>query len=96
MSLVAAIRNWDGKSADEISQVYAEFAGGKQELHSIEDSPPTTPEIIVCGAGNYGSEIIERLLRAKKRVAVVDFNPEIYRHWLGRNTLSYFGDILIG
>ncbi|WP_414828677.1 cation:proton antiporter [Alteromonas sp. H39] len=70
-----------------------EFAGGRQELHSPDDSPPTSPEIIVCGAGNYGSEIIERLLRANKRVAVVDFNPEIYRQWLSKNTLSYFGDI---
>lgn len=70
-----------------------EFAGGKKEVYSPDESPPTSPEIIVCGAGNYGSEIIERLIRANKRVAVVDFNPEIYRYWLGRNTLSYFGDI---
>lgn len=70
-----------------------EFADGKREVSPTSAAALKAPEIIICGAGNYGSEIIERLLKTTRRVAVIDFNPEVYRHWLKRDTLSFFGDI---
>ena len=35
MSLATAIRNWDGKSADDIARVYEEFAGRKNFVGSL-------------------------------------------------------------
>lgn len=35
MSLASAIRNWDGKSADDIARVYEEFAGRKNFVGSL-------------------------------------------------------------
>ena len=65
MSLVAAIRNWDGKSADEISQVYAEFAGGKQFIESLvtylekEDLQPGASWLLKASCQD-GKELYEK------------------------------------
>lgn len=50
-------------------------------------------DVLVCGAGRYGTEMIEQLLAQGVRVGVIDFNPEKYQYWQERHVPSFFGDI---
>ncbi|WP_338294387.1 cation:proton antiporter [Planctobacterium marinum] len=55
------------------------------EAHSIE--------VLVCGAGRYGSEIIEHLLANGVKVGVIDFNPDKFDYWRKRGVPAFFGGI---
>ncbi|MBA4419317.1 MAG: sodium:proton exchanger [Syntrophus sp. (in: bacteria)] len=54
-----------------------------------------TPEVdfILIGLGNYGSGIAEHLLERKKRVAGVDFDPQVLSAWRSRGLPVIFGDV---
>jgi len=52
-----------------------------------------TYDAIVCGAGRYGSQIIEQLNNEGYKIGVVDFNPEKYEYWRKRDLPCFFGDL---
>jgi len=50
-------------------------------------------EIILCGYNRIGYNIIKTLLKVKKRVLVVDFNPETIKSLISQKIPSLYGDV---
>jgi Kef-type K+ transport system membrane component KefB/Trk K+ transport system NAD-binding subunit len=50
-------------------------------------------DVILVGLGTYGSGIAEQLLRRKKNIVGVDFDPAILEKWRSRNVFVLYGDM---
>jgi len=50
-------------------------------------------EAILCGYNRIGFSIVKTLKKMKKRILVVDFNPEVVRNLSAENTPAIYGDI---
>ena len=50
-------------------------------------------EIILCGYNRIGYNIVKTLLKVKKRVLVVDFNPETIKSLISQKIPSLYGDV---
>src|SRR3989338_3739424 len=50
-------------------------------------------EAILCGYNRIGYSIVKTMEKLKKKILVVDFNPEVVRHVAGKNISSIYGDI---
>ncbi len=48
---------------------------------------------ILCGYNRIGYSIVKTMDKLKKKILVVDFNPEVVRHLAGKNIASIYGDI---
>ena len=70
-----------------------EFSTHEHELDQASFHTSQVPDILVCGAGRYGTEVIEQLLIEEKKVAVIDFNPEKFHFWRDRGVPCFFGDV---
>lgn len=70
-----------------------EFSVSREDKQFTEQPKTFNPEIMICGAGNYGTEIITQLMAEDKNIAVIDFNPEIYHAWLSKGVPCFFGDV---
>ncbi|MCV2884482.1 cation:proton antiporter [Aestuariibacter sp. AA17] len=70
-----------------------ELSSRNREIEQPSLQKGHTAEILVCGAGHYGTQVLEHLIAQNRHVGVIDFNPEIYHHWLAQDIPSFFGDI---
>lgn len=50
-------------------------------------------DVLVCGSGRFGTEVIEQLVHDGLKVGVIDFNPEKFHFWKERGIPSFLGDI---
>lgn len=50
-------------------------------------------DVILMGLGNYGSGLLEHLLRRKKAVVGVDFDPVVLEKWRNRGVPVLYGDM---
>ncbi|MCX7965540.1 MAG: cation:proton antiporter [Syntrophorhabdaceae bacterium] len=50
-------------------------------------------DMLIIGLGNYGSNLARHLLERKKRIAGVDFNPQVLEEWRLRGIPVVFGDM---
>ena len=59
------------------------------------DSAPETEEVnvILVGLGNYGSGLMEHLLRRKNAVLGIDFDPGALDRWRKRGVPVFYGDM---
>lgn len=61
---------------------------------SAEQVPRTLGvDILVIGLGNYGSGLAQHLVSRQKRVAGVDFDPQVLETWRSRGIPVMFGDV---
>lgn len=62
---------------------------------SAIDTPAETAEVddILVGLGNYGSGLMEHLLRRKYVVVGIDFDPDALNKWRKRGVPVLYGDI---
>jgi Kef-type K+ transport system membrane component KefB/Trk K+ transport system NAD-binding subunit len=52
-----------------------------------------TVDVILVGLGNYGSAVAEQLLRRRKSVVGVDFDPSALGKWRSRGLTVLYGDV---
>ncbi|RPJ66123.1 sodium:proton exchanger [Alteromonas sediminis] len=65
-----------------------------RESNTGEETETNTDfEVLVCGAGRYGSKIIDQLSNTGYALGVVDFNPEKYEYWRQREIPCFYGDL---
>ena len=50
-------------------------------------------DILIIGLGNYGSGIVQHLLERQKRIAGVDFDPQVLEAWRSKGVPVVFGDV---
>ncbi len=50
-------------------------------------------EILIIGLGNYGSGLAQHLMERQKRIAAVDFDPQVLENWQSRGVPVIFGDV---
>ncbi len=62
---------------------------------TTQDSAGAVPDadILLIGLGNFGSGIARRLLQRKKRLAGVDFDPEVLDTWRRQGLPVFYGDV---
>jgi Kef-type K+ transport system membrane component KefB/Trk K+ transport system NAD-binding subunit len=58
---------------------------------SLQDTPSV--DVILLGLGNYGSELAEYLLRRRKNIIGVDFDPTVLKQWSSRGVSVLYGDM---
>ncbi len=64
-------------------------------LESAEDekfADYKTYDVVLFGLGGYGSAIAKKLVEKNHRVLVVDFNPDVVRHWNKKGYSALYGD----
>jgi voltage-gated potassium channel Kch len=59
----------------------------------LEYMPRKKHEVILCGYNRIGYSIVNTLKRLKKKLLVVDFNPEIIRKLINKKIPCIYGDI---
>jgi Kef-type K+ transport system membrane component KefB len=57
------------------------------------DEPDVVVDVIIFGAGRFGSSILERLVDAGKHVLVVDIDPHVLNQLRTRGVSTVFGDL---
>ena len=60
-------------------------------IDTIEETVPV--DVVLVGLGNYGSEIMDYLLRRNKKVLGVDFDPNVVDEWRQRGISALYADI---
>jgi Trk K+ transport system NAD-binding subunit len=50
-------------------------------------------DFLLIGLGNYGSGLARHLIERGKRIAGVDFNPQVLESWSSKNVPVVFGDV---
>jgi Kef-type K+ transport system membrane component KefB/Trk K+ transport system NAD-binding subunit len=50
-------------------------------------------DVVLFGLGNYGSAVAEQLLRRRKTIAGVDFDPAALSRWHSRGINALYGDL---
>jgi len=60
-------------------------------INSIAETPSV--DVILVGLGNYGSGLAEYLLRRKKSIIGVDFDPVVLDRWRARGISVLYGDM---
>ena len=61
--------------------------------NSLEYKPVDKTDVIICGHNRIGYTISRTLMRMKKNILVVDFNPEIIKGLIERKVPCVYGDI---
>jgi len=70
-----------------------------EKKHPYREKSPKeiseTPEIdiLIIGLGNYGSSLAQHLLERQKRIAGVDFDPQVLAAWQSKGIPVIFGDV---
>ncbi|MBN1992954.1 MAG: cation:proton antiporter [Anaerolineae bacterium] len=54
---------------------------------------PTPIDVILVGLGNYGSGLVEYLLRRNKTILGVDFDPNVVERWREQGLSVLYGDM---
>lgn len=65
----------------------------KNKKDPIESKPRDHPEIVCFGCHRMGMIIVEALVKAKRRILVIDLNPDIIRKLNTKNIPCLYGDI---
>jgi Kef-type K+ transport system membrane component KefB/Trk K+ transport system NAD-binding subunit len=60
---------------------------------SGSDSSVISVDVIMVGLGNYGSGLVDQLLKRKKNIVGVDFDPAVLEKWRSRSVSVLYGDI---
>ncbi|MBM4289345.1 MAG: sodium:proton exchanger, partial [Deltaproteobacteria bacterium] len=62
---------------------------------TTQDSAAKVPvaDIMLIGLGNFGSDLARRLLARKKKIVVVDFDPEVLEYWKKKGLPAFYGDV---
>lgn len=63
----------------------------REALAGSLDTPQV--DVVLLGLGNYGSGLAEHLLRRKKSVIGVDFDPRALERWRSRGMTVLYGDV---
>jgi Kef-type K+ transport system membrane component KefB len=71
--------------------IFDKFADSESELEYIPHKKRT--EIILCGYNRIGYSIVKTLMRLKKSLLVVDFNPEVIKALIEQKIPSLYGDV---
>lgn len=64
-----------------------------REDTALTDQDVFSVDVILVGLGNYGSGLAEQLLRRKKNVVGVDFDPGVLEKWRARGIFVLYGDM---
>jgi len=60
----------------------------------LESMPKTVRNhVIICGYNRIGYSIVKKLRSLRKKILVVDFNPEVIKKMIQQNIPSIYGDI---
>jgi len=63
------------------------------DVSELEYMPETKKKVILCGHNRIGYSILRTLRKMKKKVLVVDFNPEIIKNLIRRKIPCFYGDL---
>jgi Kef-type K+ transport system membrane component KefB len=61
--------------------------------NNLEYVPRKKHEVILCGYNRIGYSIVNTLKRLKKKLLVIDFNPEVIRNLINERIPCIYGDI---
>ena len=73
-----------------ILEIFDRLTGTYNELEYI---PRKKHEVILCGYNRIGYSIVNTLKRLKKKLLVVDFNPEVIRELIDKKIPCIYGDV---
>lgn len=66
---------------------------GTQEDSRLLPSSAASPEVVLCGHNRIGYGILKTLKRMRKRVLVIDYNPEVIQQMRSQKIPCLYGDI---
>lgn len=94
MSLTSYFINFD----NQIYRIFSKHIGFFEKLskkeHGFEYIPKKMESnIILCGHNRIGYSILRRLKKEKKRVLVVDYNPEVIKEMVRKKVSCIYGDV---
>src|SRR5690606_4900193 len=49
-------------------------------------------DYIIIGVGSFGQHLAENLIGQGKNIMIVDFDPEVVNHWLGKGIKAEYAD----
>src|SRR3989338_6047068 len=85
---------FENRIYDNISKyldVFDKFSENKEGLEYMPQNK--SAEIILCGYNRIGYGIVKTLRRMKKRVLIVDFNPETIKNLIKEKVPALYGDV---
>jgi voltage-gated potassium channel Kch len=71
--------------------IFDRFPKAEFELESIPKL--VRNHVIICGYNRIGYSIVKKLRSLRKRILVVDFNPEVIKKMIKQNIPAVYGDI---
>ena len=75
----------------DLLSIFDRLTGSESELEYMPRKKRT--EIILCGYNRIGYSIVKTLMRLKKNLLVVDFNPEVIKDLIKHKIPSIYGDV---
>ncbi|GIX06197.1 MAG: potassium/proton antiporter [Candidatus Poribacteria bacterium] len=84
-----------GRLYEPLSGVLKLFERRDPKREPLEAAEKTggTIDVLLVGLGNYGGQIAEHLLRRKRRLLGVDFDPHALERWKERGLPVVYGDV---
>lgn len=64
----------------------------KHPTRDEEDTEEEEIEFIVIGSGRLGNNLVRNILDKKKKVLVVDFDPDVVTKWQNEGVKAEYGD----
>ena len=71
--------------------IFEHLRAGKQRAESKRVK--IKPEIILFGYNRIGYSIVRKAKELKKRILIIDYDPEVIRHLIKRKTPCIYGDV---